>query len=106
LFPIPPQVVLSPTWDRCGDLSFDPSGGRIDGMKRLPRVTAADLRGMKLSKLLAIRSIADDHFFYEMKKRAGRLEPDSPALRDARNLQALVQLELATQAEEERKARH
>ena len=77
-------------------------------MRQLPRVTAADLRGMKLKLLLAIRELADQHFFAEMAKRTakfkktGEFDSDSVALQNARNLQALVQFELATQAEEER----
>jgi len=67
-------------------------------MRRLPTVSLEDLRGMTIKQLLGIREIADQHFFAEMGKRKTILDPNSPALQKARDLQTLVQLELASRA--------
>jgi hypothetical protein len=67
-------------------------------MRRLPTIAVDELRGMSIKKLLAVREIADQTFFAEMRKRSGTLAPDSPMLAKARDLQTLVQLELASRS--------
>jgi len=67
-------------------------------VRRLPTVSLTELLSMNVKQLLAMREIADQHFFAEMKKRKGSLAPDSPALAKARELQTLVQLELTSRA--------
>jgi hypothetical protein len=53
---------------------------------------------MNVRQLLKVREVADQHFFAEMSKRKGSLAPDSPALQKARELQTLIQLELASRS--------
>lgn len=73
-------------------------------MKKLPTVTDRSLRTMTLSQLIEVRSIADDHFFAEMRKRTEKpyTTTDSPQLVAARGVQALVQNELGRRAELEK----
>lgn len=70
-------------------------------MKKLPKVDTEDLRSMTLPKLLQVRSVADEHFFAEMRRRRDEGEggDDSPKLQAARSVQTLVQNEIARRAE-------